>query len=598
MPHTAPLTAQSIKEFGDAFFSQQQMNRLQDPGAALVIVQGDQILYSQGYGFANVENHTPVSASQTLFRAGSVSKLFTATALMQLSERGQLDLNADINTYLTRFQVTSPDGKPVNAAHLLTHTSGLEENYLGMHVHTPQELAPLGDFLARHLPPITSPPGTIISYNDHGYTLAGYLVEEIAGQPFEQYIAQNILEPLGMASSTFDQPPAPALLERMAVGYHYRNGSYRPYPFDYVNVAPAASLVGPAEDMAHFIIAMLNEGVYQGQSILSPETLAEMQTRQVSHHPLLRGRAYGFSEWLENGQRALFHDGGNPGFMSRLFLLPDSALGFYLVINADQWTQAARLSRLFTTQFLDTFFPDSSPQAVSPQPPADFSVRASHHTGYYRDQAGYSSRTLTKLASLMEQLPVRAGPDNTLLIGSNPAVEVQPLIFRWQNTDAYAIFRERKNGLIDYLFFGTGAYKKLPFYETQPFQLSLVIIFLLAFLGMILVAIFAHGLESPARWLLGGTGLLNLGFLMGMALAINQIDRWEFLFGIPPLVKGLLVIPFITIVMTLIILVLTGLAWSGNSWTPALRGLVTCLAIAAVAFVPFLSYWNLLGFRQ
>jgi len=583
-------------EFADAFF-EQQMGRLQVPGAAIVVVQGDRVLYCRGYGWADLEKRIPLTGG-TILRAGSVSKLFTATALLQLHERGRLDLHADVNTYLTRFQVHAPGGEPVTAAHLLTHTAGLEENYLGMHAHTAKGLVPLGDFLARHLPPFAEPPGTIISYNDHGYSLAGYLVEVITGQPFAQYVAESILEPLGMASSTLDQPAPPALLERLAAGYRCRRGGYHAYPLDYVNVAPAAGLLASAEDMAHFVIAHLNGGTYRGRAILAGETLELMHSRQFTHHPRLRGRAYGFSEWLENGQRALFHDGGTPGFLSRLFLLPAQQVGFYLALNADQQDRAAQLPRLFTTAFLNRFYPQSGSDAAPPVPAAGSAARARRYAGYYREQAGYSSRTLSKLAWVPRQLPVRAKADGTLRIGGEEAVEVEPRVLRWRSVSAYAVFGEKPSRQSGYLFFGTGAFRKVSWWEARPVLLGLAALFLAGFLGMLLTAACGRELGALARGALGAAGLLNLALLAGMALALRFTDQWDYFYGLPARVKGLLAIPFLTTPLAAVLLAVAGMAWSGALWTPALRCLVTSLALLGAGFIPFLAYWNLLGFRQ
>jgi len=534
-----------LQEFIDSFFKE-QMERLQVSGAAIVVVQGDQVAHSQGYGWANLSKNTPVTSAETIFRAGSISKLFTATALLQLKERGQLDLNADINTFLNRFQVHCPGGKPITPAHLLTHTAGLEENYLGMHVHTAQEIVPLGIFLAHHLPPFANPPGKMISYNDHGYSLAGYLIEAITGQPFAQYVAENILEPLEMTSSTFEQPASLALMERMATGYRYRRGRYYPYTLDYVNVVPAAGLIASADDMAHFMIANLNAGVYRGMHILSPETLTEMHARQFTNHPRLRGRAYGFSEWLENGQRGLFHDGGNPGFMSRLFLLPAQKTGFYISLNGDQQSRASQLPRLFTSQYLDQFHPQADIELSPPVPAAGMASHAKRYTGYYREQAGYSSRTLVKLAFLMDQLSVRDHKNHTLRIGSSVAIEVEPRVFRWQEADAYATFGESQTGEIESLFFGTGAFKKLHWFEAKPFQLGLITLFLLGFLGMLVTSVFGSMMDGFEREVLGLIGLLNLVFLVGMGLVVNFTDHWEFMYGLPKRVQALLSIPFLS----------------------------------------------------
>ncbi|MEZ4658017.1 MAG: serine hydrolase domain-containing protein [Caldilineaceae bacterium] len=354
-PIPQPLNAQTIAAFVDEFM-QTQMATLHVPGAALVVVQGDKVLFADGYGLAELEEQAPVDVHETLFRAGSVSKLFTATAVMQLVEQGQVALDADVNEYLHSIQLPERFGRPVTVADLLLHTAGFDDVFFGMHVRKADELQSLADFLNSHLPERYQPPGEIISYNDHGYTLAGLLVEDVTGMRFDEYMAAHILAPLQMAHSTFAQPQPPALQARLAVGYRYDGRDYQPYDLDYVNVAPAAALVAPAAEMAHFIIAQLNGGSYDGASILQPQTVAAMQQTQFAHHPALRGRGYGFAEWRENGHRGVYHDGGNPGFLNRLLLLPDERVGFYLTFNSDQYSRRRRvfiasLQHSFSTRF-------------------------------------------------------------------------------------------------------------------------------------------------------------------------------------------------------------------------------------------------------
>ena len=198
------LESAAIETFADGFFAA-QMARLQVPGAALAIVQGQRVVFSKGYGYADLAAKVPVDPERTLFRVGSVSKLLIATAVMQLYEERRLDLHADINTYLTRFKIRDRYSTPITLAHLLTHTAGFDERVIGMWART-RPAEPLGDHLAARMPPRVRPPGDVISYSNYGMALAAHIVENVAGMSYEHYVQKRILTPLEMYRSTFAYP--------------------------------------------------------------------------------------------------------------------------------------------------------------------------------------------------------------------------------------------------------------------------------------------------------------------------------------------------------------------------------------------------------
>jgi CubicO group peptidase (beta-lactamase class C family) len=160
------------------------------------------------------------------------------------------------------------------------------------------------------MPPRIRAPGELFSYNDHGICLAGFLVEEISGIPFESYVEKNLFQPLGMVRSSFRQRLASELQSDVAKCYRYANGRSEPYALDFCQVVPAAGLYTTAHDIARVMMAQLQYGRYGEIRILKEETAREMQQRHFAHHPKLRDRAHGFSAPFSNGVRALFHDGG------------------------------------------------------------------------------------------------------------------------------------------------------------------------------------------------------------------------------------------------------------------------------------------------
>lgn len=592
-----PTDPKELEAFLDAFFSE-QMEKLHVPGAVFVLVKDGEIFFAKGYGYSDVEKKKPVIPDKTIFHLGSVSKLFTATAVMQLCERGQLNLNDDVNKYLKHFQLEEKYPEPVTVANLLTHTSGLEQRGVGTGVWNESELVPLGEYLASDVLRRVVPPGEVIIYSSLGMALAGYLVEQISGVPFAEYIDENIFQPLGMRRSSIKQPAPSRLASDLAKGYRHENGTYKPYSTDYLTIIPpAGDFYTTATDIAHFMIAHLQDGRYGNSRILDKTTAQNMHQQHFTHHPRLRGRAYGFSECLENNQRAIFHDGGAPGFNTRLFLLPDQNLGFFLAWNSN----TIKLHWQLTSQFLDHYYPVENEHGP-PEPSADFRNIAGRFTGRYCPY-GFSSKTVAKLSTLFEQIRVGNGGDGTLTVGSNRYAEVEPLLFQRTDGDSNVAFRENHNGHVTHLFFGTSAYKKLRWYETTVFQLSLIGFFVLVFLSACVINLLPvlglQLLDTPElpQLIAGLASALNLVFLVGLALAVFKIDQWEFVYGVPPVLTALLVIPLVTTILTVGLPIFAAVTWESEYWSDIGRLYYSLITLFALAFIPFLRYWNLLGFK-
>ena len=214
-----------------------------------------------------------------------------------------IDLDADVSKYLTDFKLENLYPEPVTAARMMMHTDGTTVRRIGLAARTEAEMEPLGNYLADHMPPIVSRPGELYSYSSHSTALLGYVVEKISGTPFAEYIDKNILQPLKMSRSTFLQPPPPELADNLAVGYQHQSGNFKPVPFLYLNIAPAAAMSTTATDMANFMIAHLRRGRYENSRILEEDTVQLMHKTHFAHHPKLPGTGYSFREYLENNIR-------------------------------------------------------------------------------------------------------------------------------------------------------------------------------------------------------------------------------------------------------------------------------------------------------
>jgi CubicO group peptidase (beta-lactamase class C family) len=581
-------------------------------GSTLAVVKDGEIFLTKGYGYADVKKKKPVDPEKTLFRPGSVSKLFTWTAVMQLAEQGKIDLKADLNIYLKNFKIPDTYPEPITMLHLMTHTAGFEDIINEMGARRAEDILPLADFLARKMPARVRPPGKLTSYSNYGAALAGYIVEKTSGVPFEEYIEKNIFEPLGMQKSTFRQPLPSYLAEDMSVGYTYQQGIYKPQGFEYINgLAPAGSMSGTATDIAKFMIAHLQNGKYGESRILEEQTAKLMHTQLFTHDPRLDGNAHGFWEMTYNNLRLLVHGGDTAWFHSLLALIPEKNLGLFVSFNSfgGSWPLYDNLIRAF----LDHFYP--GPELPEIKSPRDFRKSARRLSGSYGVTRG-ASTTYEKLMALMMVAKVEATEDNTLLItmpmglGSKQWVEVEPLLFREVEGQDKIVFQADRKGLITNAFFNqipTLAAAKLAWYKTPGFHYSLLAISMILFLSTLgwpisaLSKLFCERKQQVpgAPWLVrltaGGMAVLYIIFLIGMLSVLS--NYLELIFGVPLLLRILLILPILSALLTIGALFFAYVAWKNKYWTVCGRVHYTLVVLASLAFLWFLAYWNLLGFH-
>jgi CubicO group peptidase (beta-lactamase class C family) len=330
-------------------------------GAVVAVVKDGKVLTERGYGFSDVGKRTAVDPKQTLFRPGSVSKLFTWTAVMQMVEQGKIDLDADVNQYLD-FKIPARDGKPVTMRNLMQHTAGFEEQSKGIITDDPS--APGYDALLKQwVPERVFEAGTTQAYSNYGASLAGYIVQRVSGESFDSYIEKHIFEPLDMQYSSFRQPLPAKLVPLMSNGYRVASGEAEKY--EIVGPAPAGSLASPAEDMAHFMIAHLQDGEYNGKRILSAETARQMHNSPLTLLPPLNRMELGFFETNINGREVIAHLGDTEWFHTSLHLFLAEGVGFYVSFNSPgkQGAVGGLRAALFQ-DFADRYFPEKEPKPL------------------------------------------------------------------------------------------------------------------------------------------------------------------------------------------------------------------------------------------
>lgn len=648
-----------LQRFIDRFFAA-HMKTYHLPGAVFVLVKDGKIFFAKGYGYANRAKRTPVVPARTVFRLCSVSKVFTATAVLQLAEQKRVRLDADANRYLTRFQLPAGFSRPVTLADLLQHTGGFEERHIGRSTLDATSLRPLGPFLADLLPSRVAPPGQVYSYSDFGYSLAGYVVEARSGLPFARYVERRIFRPLAMHQSSFQQRLPPGLKANLATGYDVGDdGALHPAPLEYLNTAPAAGMMATATDVAHFMIAQLQEGRFKSSRILGANTIREMQRQHFSSYPpgyLTPGVTYGFDLSYWNGRRILEHAGALRGFSSLLVLLPTQKLGFFIAGNTSRDAYLFDLKR----RFMDHYFPVRT-KSVRLRSPKDLQGDLDRFTGSYWSTE-YSHHTIEKLRQLLNQVQVTAGGNRTLIAhfwdGRTVRVtRLAPLLFGRiddQNITYWAFQQDAEGQITRMIPGGNEVYDKIDWYATTRIQTEFIAAVALTFLSGCLVWLLlpllrprwrAGGREPRRRrpgsqrvprvprrrsqtrcggcpgcrptrgrgpglrctrlagWLLGLTSALNLFFLVTLLLlmlsaASTQGQHYSWIeYGVPPAVIVLLCIPLLTTGLTAVLIALAVLAWRNRYWSLLRRLHYTGVTLGALAFVPFLLYWNLLGFH-
>jgi CubicO group peptidase (beta-lactamase class C family) len=424
------------------------------PGAAFVFVQSGRVLLQRGYGLANVAARRPVSADSTIWRIGSISKVFTATAAMQLVDRGLIELDAPADRYVRRVSIPQTYPDAVTVRHLLTHTAGFDEIRPGTQAASRDGVLPLDRFLATRLARIR-PPGQTTAYSTYGITLAGELIEEVSGLSFEAYLRRNIWEPLGMSRSSIDVPPA--LANDVAVGYEVENDSFVPQPWEWYHTTPASSVNATAADMARFLLAHLEPGSAASARMLSQRALQEMHRQQSTMHPSIPGYALGFNEDFAGDLRVLEHGGNMAGFSALMVLIPSERAGFFVVNHLE----GSRLRDNLKWSLLERLFPAARSRRAAPaRLPSVEEVKPERFAGRYAALTSCFSCNPVRAGSV---LTVTANADGTLAFAGGRWIAVDSLRFVRENGSGYIVFRTDASGAIRHLFAGGfWGWQKLP----------------------------------------------------------------------------------------------------------------------------------------
>ena len=603
------LTRMDVAAFADSFFAR-YLEDYRDPSLALAVVDGDSILFMKGYG--TEDGQRPVDPSSTVFNVASLSKLVVATAAMQLVERGAIALDADIAPLLGSVRISGA-GPPVTLRHLLTHTSGLEGPFLREVVADAGQLVPLPEYFRAHPPRRGRPPGGEVRYSNYAMALAGYLIEQLSGEPFHDYAQRHIFAPLGMTSSSFRQPPPPALAARVATA------GAGPVP-DALLTYPSGAMVSSPVDMARFMAAHLNGGRGSPGRVLSEASTRAMHARQWSADPRAPGVALGFFESTLGGQPGLFHTGARTHF-SLLYVFPQHRVGIFIVHAMRQGGEFQTLRTDFVRAFAARFFPYIPPLPVSDEGGA--AARAGEFAGVYRPHllptttieraAGLFSDTRVRVSDAgMLELRIPAGPALTL-------VEVGEGLYRatrGPNEGLVVAFGRDQRGRVRRMSLSGStqdpiSFNRLAWYQRGTFHAGLLAVFFVLFVGLAFATVLGGAMRVFRRharpagppgavntWAAAATtSLLVTASPLSVAILI-LLQR-----GDDAAAGGLRLAltvgcTFLTVgaIVGLLLVPLSIRAWRRRYWSAPRRIYFNALAVSAVVASPLLLHYHLLGY--
>jgi CubicO group peptidase (beta-lactamase class C family) len=319
------------------------LNRRPCVGLALGVVRDGRLELFHAHGVADIASNRPIT-EDTVFRIASITKTFTAVAVLQLWEQGLVDLDAPANDYLRAYKLVPANGgrRPATIRHLLTHTAGIPEEQSPWHALRPdfgesfrlgQSLPPLAQYYGGGLR-LVAEPGSRFRYNDHGPATLGQLVEDVSGEPLDHYFREHIFEPLGMSDS--DLLRSELVASRLATGYELRSHGAKAVREREWVTAGATSIYSTPRDMARYLAMLLGGGANEHGSVLKPATVASMFEPHFQPDPRIAGLGLAFFRARLGDHPAVEHQGTVPGFHSQIFLAPEDGVGVMAFTNGSR----------------------------------------------------------------------------------------------------------------------------------------------------------------------------------------------------------------------------------------------------------------------
>lgn len=570
------------------------------PGAAIAIVEGEQTLVLAGYGLADPATGATVDPWRTVFGAGELVRPFTAMALLQLAERGALDLAADITTYLPEPTPGGNFSQPIAADHLLTHTAGFDERWIASRARSPDGILPLAVYLRRFPPFRVRPPGRVSVPSAVGLAVAGRLVETLSDLSFPAYLRRHVFEPLEMSDSAvvLDR----SLRPRLATGHRRIAGSDVAVSPEHPHIVAASSLWTTAADMSRWLKALSNDGSVGDRRLLGRQGVSGMLERRFTNHERLPGRSLAFREDRRFSPPVLYQAARGGGYSTVALVIAQRRLGLFAAFNREVefWGLIDRILGLFTSP--------AEPRPPPPSPPPEAMLPMAVD-GYWRS-ASLPHTGVEKLVSLIRQERIRQLAQGELTWRSRRYRAIAPLAF--QQVDGARLLCLVADGE-DATFAATAdaVLERLRWFETWPVQVALWLLFAAGFLAAasssgsmsLRSRVFALPSGMSPAWptlLARLAAAINFLFIVLVAVllaAVTLRGAQPLLYGVPWPLFLLLALPLLAAALTVATAVTLALAWPSRWWTRRQRLRMLLLTAALAVFPAFLNGWGLLGFR-
>ena len=577
-------------------------------GGVVVLTSGSDILLKRGYGFANIITKQPIAVDSTLFRIGSISKLFVWLAVMQQVEEGKLDLNTNINNYLTDFKIPDSFAEPITLTHLMGHTAGFEDRVIELFVNDTLKLKSLSELLADDLPKRVRPSGKYAAYSNHGTAIAAHIVEIVSGLSWNEYIEHRIINPLGLNSTTFRQPLPKALAKRMSNGYANFGNELIKKPFELIPLAPVGAATTSARDMSVFMQMLLNKGTLGDVKIIDSTSFNLLVSPSHSHDKWVNPSLHGFLDLGKDGCRIVGHGGDTFWFHSLLALFPDKNIGFFISLNSE----GVGGERSF---ILDAFVDEFIDCTIEPMPVVELKGEyIAQFAGEYISNRFPHSDYL-KFLSLSARLSITIDGGRLKMAKGNKITYWLPvggLIFQQEGSDVRISFEKDKDGSIIMLFEQRApmvAYSKAKLYQQVSVH-SIIFVFILIVCILTLLywpfvyfirrryqpmSIASRTIPVDSKMVAWLSALLLSIFALGVLSALG--GKEQSVYAVPSLLKILLVIPIIQIPLVILLLIKTIIVLRHKQIMFVGRIFYLLILLANIAALWELYYWNFLGWN-
>ncbi len=354
------------------------------PGASIAIATKDSMIYCGSFGYANIELETPINEN-TFFHVGSIAKSFVALGILKLVEEGRIDLQSPVKQILPEIDINNPweDTDPVRVVHLLEHTAGLNDPHFNDYYLDGDPAVPLleGLKVSNHYLQLKWKPGAYRSYSSAGYMIAGIIIEKITGEKFEDYLKKEILEPLGMTTSTFRLTSETEKL--LAQGY---KANYKPSQYWYTYSRPAGYMISSASEMAKFLQFMLNKGKVGNEQVIDESAIDRMERSTTDPAALagLEGRpGLGIGVGYYNGFKWYMHHGSLMGYCGSYGYSRDIGVGCVLLTNRWDVDFETGIKKVWNA-FRDYLVKDFENISQTPPEPNIPVETLKQYTGYYK----------------------------------------------------------------------------------------------------------------------------------------------------------------------------------------------------------------------